>query len=240
MRARTEAPRSRRERPAKPALSRAGIVATSVALMRSEGLERLTMRRLAQELDTGPASLYVYFRNTAELHAAVLDELLGEVDLSPVPDDRPWRERLIDILTSYIQVLYEHPSLARSALVARPRGEHYLALLEGLLAVLRFGGIEGERAAWAVDLLLQFATTAAAEHGSRRQAPDAQEEWTAFTQALRSASPERYPNLAATSDDLFTGTPRERHTWIFQVLLNGILTAPAPATGVSSTLRASV
>ncbi|MCQ4045086.1 TetR/AcrR family transcriptional regulator [Streptantibioticus rubrisoli] len=229
MTARTEAAKSRRERPAKPALSRAGIVAASVALMRSEGLERVTMRRLAQELDTGPASLYVYFRNTAELHAAVLDELLGEVDLGSVPEDGPWRERLIDVLTSYIQVLYEHPSLARSALVARPRGEHYLALLEGLLAILKSGGIEGERAGWAVDLLLQFATAAAAEHGSRRQAPEAREEWTAFTDALRAASPERYPHLAATSDVLFTGSPRERRTWTFQVLLNGILTAPAPA-----------
>ena len=226
----TEATRSRRERPAKPALSRAGIVATSVALMRSEGLERVTMRRLAQELDTGPASLYVYFRNTAELHAAVLDELLGEVDLSSVPGDGPWRERLTDVLTSYIQVLYEHPSLARSALVARPRGEHYLALLEGLLAVLKSIGVVGERAAWAVDLLLQFATTTAAEHGSRRQAPETDEEWTAFTEALRSASPERYPHLAATSDDLFTGTPAERRAWSFQVMLNGILATSAPDT----------
>jgi len=45
--------------------------------MREEGLERVTMRRLAAALDTGPSSLYVYVRNTAELHAAVLDELLG-------------------------------------------------------------------------------------------------------------------------------------------------------------------
>lgn len=58
-------------------------MATAVEIMRGEGLGRVTMRRLAQELDTGPASQYVYFRNTAELHAAVLDELLGEVDLSP-------------------------------------------------------------------------------------------------------------------------------------------------------------
>jgi AcrR family transcriptional regulator len=224
----TDAPQRRRERHAKPALSRTGIVAAAVALMDSEGLERVTMRRLAQELDTGPASLYVYFRNTAELHAAVLDELLGEVDLSPAADQGPWRERLIDILTSYIQVLYGRPSLARSALVARPRGEHYLALLEAVLAVLKSGGIDGERAAWSVDLLLQFATTVAAEHGTRQGAPEAQEEWAAFTEALRSASPERYPHLAATSDALFTGAPHERRAWTFLVLINGILTAPAP------------
>ena len=79
MRADAREPRSRRERPAKPALTRAGIVAAAVEVMRSEGLERVTMRRLAQELDTGPASLYVYVANTAELHAAVLDELLGDL-----------------------------------------------------------------------------------------------------------------------------------------------------------------
>ncbi|MFI5775586.1 TetR/AcrR family transcriptional regulator [Nocardia sp. NPDC051570] len=228
MTAGTEAARSRRERPAKPALSRAGIVAASVAVMRSEGLERLTMRRLAQELDTGAASLYVYFRNTAELHAAVLDELLGTVNLGPATDSGPWRERLVDILTSYIQVLFEHPSLARSALVARPSGENYLALLERLLAVLESGGIDRGRAAWAVDLLLQFATASAAEHGTRHEAPDTQEDWASSIQALQSVSPSRYPHLVATTDDLFTGTPTERLTWMFEVLLNGILTAPTP------------
>ena len=39
---------SRRERPAKPALTRAGIVAAAVRIMQAEGLDRVTMRRLAQ------------------------------------------------------------------------------------------------------------------------------------------------------------------------------------------------
>ena len=73
-------PSSRRNRPAKPALTREGIVSTAVEILRSEGLQKVTMRRLALELDTGPASMYVYVRNTVELHAAVLDELLGVVD----------------------------------------------------------------------------------------------------------------------------------------------------------------
>src|ERR1700679_1834347 len=83
-------PRSRRERPAKPALTRVGIVATAIAIMRAEGLPKVTVRRLAQELDTGPASLYVYFRNTAELHAAILDELLGTIPAPPA--GRDWRD----------------------------------------------------------------------------------------------------------------------------------------------------
>ena len=87
-------PISRRERPAKPALSRRWIVDTAVRIMRAEGLDKVTMRRLAQELDTGPASLYVYVANTAELHAAVLDDLLGQVDLSGAEGGDGWRDQL--------------------------------------------------------------------------------------------------------------------------------------------------
>src|SRR3954447_15977529 len=125
VRAMSEDPRSRRERPAKPALTRDGIVTTAVELVRAEGLGRVTMRRLAQELDTGAASLYVYVRNTAELHAAVLDELLGAVDLSSVTASGDWRDRLERVLTSYADVLFAYPGLAQSAMVSRPSGERY-------------------------------------------------------------------------------------------------------------------
>src|SRR3954452_7537104 len=119
--------RSRRERPAKPALTREWIVAETIEIMRKEGLEKVTMRRVAQALDTGPASLYVYVANTAELHAAVLDDLLGEVDLRPVRAEGDWQDRLLSVLRSYTQVLFTHPGLASSALVARPVGPNYLA-----------------------------------------------------------------------------------------------------------------
>src|ERR1041384_8245048 len=119
------APRSRRERPAKPALTREGIVATAVGLMRAEGLERVTMRRLATELDTGPASLYVYVRNTAELHGALLDELLAELVLPGIETPVGWSDRLIDLLCRYTELLYGYPSLARSVLTLMPSGPRY-------------------------------------------------------------------------------------------------------------------
>src|SRR6478672_908507 len=90
---RTGKARSRRERPAKPALSREGIVAAALAVLRAEGLERVTMRRVAAELDTGAASLYVYVRDTEDLHAQLLDALLGPV-ADAIPAGGTWRERL--------------------------------------------------------------------------------------------------------------------------------------------------
>ena len=225
---RSEAPRSRRERPAKPALTRGGIIAAAVQLMSVEGLDRVTMRRLAQELDTGPASLYVYVRNTAELHAAVLDELLGAVDLSPVSADGDWRERLIQVLTSYTKVLFAYPGLAQSALVARPSGNHYLSLVEGLLSLLAEGGVPPRQAAWGVDLLLLYATASAAEHASRDRNPDAPDDEAALAATLLHASAGSYPHIAALGPELLSGPGEARLAWGFHVLIQGTFDTPTP------------
>ncbi|WP_236792426.1 TetR/AcrR family transcriptional regulator [Amycolatopsis sp. GM8] len=218
------ASRSRRERPAKPALTSDGIVACAVGIMRAEGLKKVTMRRLAQELDTGPASLYVYFANTDELHAAVLDELLGTVDLSPARATGDWRERLIEVLASYTAVLFDHPGLARSALVARPSGTHYFELVEAVLALLDEGGVPPAQAAWGVDILLQLGTSTAAEHArDNDEAPE--EDWSAFGQVLRDVS-STHPHIAAVGTDLLSGAPAERLSWGFRVLINGIAYTP--------------
>ncbi|MEU8463409.1 TetR/AcrR family transcriptional regulator [Streptomyces sp. NPDC029003] len=217
----TPARRSRRERPAKPALTLDGIVATAVALMEAEGLQRVTMRRLAQELDTGPASLYVYVANTAELHAAILEELLGAVDLSAVTGEGDWRDRLAAVLGSYTAVLFAHPSLGLAALTARPSGPNYLALVEGLLALLHEGAVPDAQAAWGVDVLLQVATATAAEQSTRDRDPGAGDDHNALTARLLGADPATHPRIAAIGGDLVSGTPEERLDWVFRAVING-------------------
>jgi AcrR family transcriptional regulator len=222
------APISRRERPAKPALTREGIVGTALEVMQAEGLERVTMRRLAQELDTGAASLYVYVRNTAELHAFMLDDLLAKVDLSPVAAAGNWRERLVKVLWSYTVVLAERPGLAQSALVTRPSGPGYLGLVDGVLALLS-GEIPPDRAAWAVDLLLHFATSTAAEQGTRRLAIDTGDEEDKAAAAILAASADTYPHIAALGRELMSGEGPDRLSWGFHVLINGVLQTPRSA-----------
>jgi AcrR family transcriptional regulator len=215
---------SRRERPAKPALTREGIVDAAVRLMESEGLQRVTMRRLASELDTGPASLYVYVANTYELHAAILDRLLAEVDLAPGLDD--WRQGLHQTLGSYTDILLAHPSLAVSALNTRPNGPHYLALLDTLLAFLAAGNVPAGQAAWGVDFLLQTATATAAEHAADNAATDAQ--WQQLADTLGTASPVAYPHVHAQAADLVSGAPAQRRRWAVDMLINGILATARP------------
>ena len=233
-------PVSRRNRPAKPALTKAGIIATAVRVMRAEGLERVTMRRLATELDTGPASLYVYVANTAELHAAILEELLGEVDLSPAADHDQggasggpdgvgdWRERMDAVLGSYSRVLDENPGLARSALVARPTGPNYLSLLEALLTLLDEGGVPDDRAAWGVDILLLVATASVVEHAGHGDQGPGSAEWNSLATALEEASPTATPHVAALGSALMSGTPHLRRKWAIRMLLEGTEHTPLP------------
>ena len=226
MRVQSGEPRSRRDRPAKPPLTRAGIVTAAVAIMKAEGLPKVTVRRLAQDLDTGPASLYVYFRNTAGLHAAILDELLGTV--SPPAAEGDWRVRLEKVLTDYTVMLFEHPSLARSALVTRPHGEHYLDLVEVLLALLAEGGVPPGQAAWGLDILLQFGTATAAEQATRQESLDAGDEWDALVETVGTTSAATHPQVAALAGLLVSGEPGERLSWGFRALINGIAATPAP------------
>ncbi|UKA51602.1 TetR/AcrR family transcriptional regulator [Arthrobacter sp. FW305-123] len=225
-----DSPRSRRERPAKPALSRQGIIDATIEIMRSEGLERATMRRVAQALDTGPASLYVYVSNTTELHAAVLDELIGSFHSD---GDGDWVARLDVLLAGYSEVLFTYPGLARSALVLRPTGPNSIALFDRVLGLLLDGGIAPDRAAWGVDLLLQFVTATAAEHSapapSDAVARAQQGEPDRFETAVRDAATTETPRLRAHMDAVLGGTPAQRFMWATRALVAGITATPIPA-----------
>ena len=222
--------KSRRERPAKPALSRAWIVAQTIEIMRTEGLEKATMRRVAQSLDTGPASLYVYVANTAELHSAVLDELLAGL---PPETDGAWDDQLEALLRSYAGVLFTYPGLARSALLIRPTGPNAVRLYDRVLGLLLRGGVAVDRAAWGVDLLLQYVTANAAEHSTPSpddiDAPaDDEAEMHQLARALRTADPATTPYISQHADLVLSGRPTQRVTWAIQALVAGITATPTP------------
>jgi AcrR family transcriptional regulator len=224
-------PVSRRDRPAKPPLSREGTVAVALRIMRADGLEKLTMRRLAAELDTGPASLYVYVRNMAELHGVILDELLADLPWPGAGGGKAgdWQTELAGLLRAYTGLLFQYPSLARSVLALRPSGPSYLRLIDTLLGLLRSGGVPVSQAAWGVDLLVQLATATAAEQGTRDESPAADDEHEAFTLALREAPEGEYPEVGWARDELFSGTGAQRLSWGFAVLMEGISAVAPPA-----------
>lgn len=213
---------SRRERPAKAPLSVDVIISAALDLMAREGLDGLSLRKVAAALDTGPASLYVYVDNLNALLSLMLDRAFGKVVIPP-PSCGGWRERLSLVMSSYLKVLASMPGLGQLALTTVSLGPNSLRILEAVLAILREGGIDDDRAAWAVDtLLLQF-TAIAAEQDARRRQPSP---FGLMQRTIEEIPAETYPNIHALRMKLTEGAPRERTRWAFDVLINGILNTP--------------
>jgi len=216
------APLSRRARPAKAPLSVDAILLAALDLMARDGLDGLSLRRVAAALDTGPASLYVYVDNLDALLSLMLDRAFAKIVIPPASRG-DWRERLGAVLFSYLKVLTSMPGLGQLALTTVSTGPNSLRLLEAILALLREGGIDDDRAAWAVDALpLQFAAIAAEQDAHRRHTTNI----GSLADTLRDVPVETYPNIHALGEKLFEGNARQRVRWVIDMFINGVLNTP--------------
>lgn len=193
----------------------------ALTILREEGLSKVTMRRIATALDTGPASIYVYFHDTEDLHVQILDALLEQVGTSTVTEGS-WQDRLKALLTRYRDVLFDYPEMARMALSTRLSGPHYLALVDSALTLLQEGELPDREAAWGIDLLLLFVTAVAAEQSTRQATPGAAEEESALAFEVAAADARQYPQIARLGDELLSGTGPDRFEWGLDVLLAGM------------------
>jgi AcrR family transcriptional regulator len=222
-------PQSRRERPAKPALTREGIIDVALTILEREGLGKVTMRRIAAALDTGPASLYVYVRNTDDLHAQILDSLLGQ--MAPPAARGPWRLRLHDLLAEYSRILFDYPEIARMTQTTHPTGPHYFSLVESMLGLLDEGGVPDDVAAWGIDLLLASVTATVVEHGAHKSGNESTQALSDLAASIALVPGETYPRIVRLGDEMLSGTGIERFHWGLDVLINGILGTPRQAAG---------
>lgn len=211
--------KSRRGGKVKAPLSRERIVAEALKLLSKEGLEGMSLRRVAQALETGAASLYAYVDGLDSLRALVLDEALAGVVITR---ERKWRPQLKRILEAYARVLMKTPGLAQLALSTIAAGPNSLRLIEALLETLEAGGIDARTAAWAVDLLLLYVTAISAEQGWERAPPHQ----GPIAHALRAASSAHLPRVHAARDELLSGDGEQRFNWALDSLIEGVLHNP--------------
>ncbi len=228
----TARPRSTRDRPAKAPLSEGAIVDAALALVQAEGSQAVTMRRVAAALDTGAASLYVYFRNRDELLRAMLDRAAAGVPLV-TPDPERWRDQVQDLLGAFLAALESYPGLAGVLPAEPPTTENTLAGAENLLGILLAGGIGPQDAAWACDILALIVTATAAEADVRRAAEKADDDTgdEALEDRMRSTfaalPPDRFPLLVGHAAELSVGESGERFRFAVDTFLDGLVARAA-------------
>ncbi len=216
---------SRRGGPVKQPLSRDVIVSVALELLIRDGIEGMSLRKVAAALDTGPATLYAYVDNLLELRTLVLDRALTSVVIPRSKGD-DWRSPLIAILESYSNALRQSPGLAQVAMNTIVVGPTALRIIEALLSLLEQAGADQTTAAWAVDLLILYATATAAEHNDATKRIDTGDALGPLLKILGSISKKEYPKIYASREQLVSGNGPERFYWAVDVLLNGILHTP--------------
>ncbi|SFS41296.1 TetR/AcrR family transcriptional regulator [Saccharopolyspora flava] len=216
--------RAARERSARRPLSLDLIVRTALELLETDGLDAVSMRKVAQRLGTGAASLYAYVNNKDELHELMLDLVIGEISV-PDPDPANWRQQIKDLINRQVEVLAAHPGIARVVLrTPAPTGPNALAVTEAMLSILRAAGLPDRAVAFAVDILALFATAAAMELSADFGLTDEQrdERISQVEQYFASLPEDRFPTLVSMLPVLSQGDYRERFDFGLDLLLNGL------------------
>jgi len=218
--------RSTRDRPAKPPLSQEAVVDAALAILKSDGVEAVTMRRVAAALDTGAASLYVYVAGREGLQLAMLDRVTADVSLE-TPDPSRWREQLHALLIRMHDALNSYPGIAAMTLAHPPTTETVLNVAENLMGILLAGGLDPQDAAWACDILVLLVTAVASEDDVRRVSRGGgvndREQIDALYNTFVGLPPERFPIISAHAAQMVAGDSAERFRFAIDVVIDGVV-----------------
>jgi AcrR family transcriptional regulator len=136
-------------------LSREAIVSAALQVLDRDGLAGFSMRRVAEELDTGAASLYWHVGSKDGLLDLVFDEVIGEqlADL-PEPEPERWQEQLKEVARTMRATIRRHRDIVEISIGRVPMGPNALRYTEGVVAILRAGGVPDQLAVQSYLLLL--------------------------------------------------------------------------------------
>jgi AcrR family transcriptional regulator len=174
-------------------LSREDLARAALEILDRDGVDALSMRRLAQILGVGTMTLYGHVRSKDELLDLVLDE--ASSGGRPAPRDGPWRDQLRQLMHGAHDNLNAHPGIVAIRMtrpIVRPDA---LRFGEHGMRILRSAGFDAEEAAQAFRLLFTYVfgyaglSPRAAIEEARRQA----------AVAIAGLSPDEYPALTGAA-----------------------------------------
>jgi AcrR family transcriptional regulator len=143
------------------------IVAAAAELFDEDGVQAVSMRRVAARCGVSPVVLYRHVGSKDDLIALLANRALDQVEL-PEPGTLEWREEIAQILRTMHRVHLDHPEFVQIT-VARPidaivayRG------IEMMLGALRRAGLDAKETVAAYDSLVSFTAGFSQQHAARR------------------------------------------------------------------------
>jgi AcrR family transcriptional regulator len=204
-----------------PTLTRDQIVAAAIAIVDRDGLETLSMRRLASELGMSPMSLYYHVPDKSSLYDLILEAVMTEIDLSIDDPGKPAVERIVTAAYALRDALLAHPNAVPIALSRSMRTPGQIRPVDAMLGILFEAGVSPTDAVAAVDIIgmYVFGTTAArANHMADGEYHDAMRD-----SDFSAVTPEEFPNMArVVAESEYLGFDREFDLGL-RILANGLV-----------------
>ena len=164
-------------------LTREQVLTAAIALADRDGIESISMRRLAQELGIEAMSLYTHVRNKEDLLDGMVDAVIGMIPVDVDAGAAGWGTSLRRMALGARGVMLRHPWAPRTAETRAAPGPAAIAYVNAVLGILRQGGFSVAQAHHALHIL-----------GSRL---------LGFTQNLFDDSPAPGPEAAPSLPDGF-------------------------------------
>src|ERR687897_489864 len=181
-------------------LTKEVIVKVAIRVLDAEGLDGFSMRRVADELDTGAASLYWHVGSKDGLLDLIFDEVIGEQEV-PDPDPERWQEQLKQVARTMRETILRHRDIVRISIGRVPMGPNALRYSERVLAILRGGGVPDQLAVLGHHLLISvvngFTMDEIAHEGGE---PPADEPPAMAREYIASLPGDQFPNMIALAD----------------------------------------
>jgi AcrR family transcriptional regulator len=200
------------------------IVAGALELIDRDGLDALSMRNLATELQTGTTTLYRYVAGKDEVLVLVADAVLGETRLRRPLEGLGWREVLEELAHSMRTALSSHPNVAALFATAVPVGPNSLRGRELTLSVLRDRGFDQTLAADVYTALAHqvLASVLQEPMNDFRAGGLGASKSLSLRDFYRSLPGEQYPHLVELANELTSRTATAEFEFGLGCLLDGV------------------
>jgi len=224
-----ERPARRRRDP----ISRDAIVTAAVQLLDREGLAALSMRKLADELGAGAASLYWHVGSKDGLLDLVMDQVIGEGKV-PDPDPARWQEQLKQVARDQRAASLRHPWIVRVSIGRIPMGPNALRYSERILAILRAGGLPPHLSVQGYLLLIATVNgftidetgvddSAPAAGAAAPRDPDSLQETADMARDYIASLPSSlFPTMTDLADEFALASPEERFELLIDIFVDGL------------------
>ena len=200
-------------------LTRDKVVTAALHVLDEVGLQGFTMRRVAQELGTGAATIYWHIADKEQLLQLVLDRVIGEIEL-PEPDSTRWQDQIREFARAGRAVFRDHPGVALASLGRTPVGPNLVPIMEWFLRVLGEAGVPPRAASWFADLLALVGAAQAVEDGlsvkTNNRALDGLGEYLAQLPA------DQFPQLTSFAAEMARGDADDRSEFALELLIRGL------------------